>query len=68
MGRRVLNVRICSCPKRDREKEEEKKSNKKVSLSPGKRRNNKRKSLNIHQNGISDKRVIPFKVSFGICF
>ncbi|RZC32704.1 P53 domain containing protein, partial [Asbolus verrucosus] len=58
LGRRVLCVRICSCPKRDREKEEKKKEN------TGKKRKIEKKVASPSPSTTAvDTRVFPFSVN-----
>lgn len=59
-GRRVLQVRICSCPKRDKEKEEkeyQKDANKNLLLNGKKRKaeNNNRSSVDLQEYRLSCK-------------
>lgn len=70
LGRRVLRVRICSCPKRDKEKEEKKFSKQENPPPMGKKRkvDNCKKTALLPIAGNTDVRLYPFTVGFILFF
>lgn len=68
MGRRILNVRVCSCPKRDKEKEEKDTTNKTTAPQGKKRKLDMKEKKATADMEPSEKKMYNITVGVNDCF